>query len=106
MVFGQKKSRELKAPPAAASDPDSAEVLRAWIVNRGLQVSLQPMAFGPEGHVWGMLLVDIARHVARAIHAETGTAEMTTLHKIKEMLDAEWDNATDPGTTEKAPKGH
>lgn len=100
------KERELKIPPAAITDEGAGEVLRAWIVNQGLHVSLTPTAFGPTGEVWGMLLVDIARHVARALHAETGQGEDETLANIKRMFDAEWTNVTDPGTTEKAPKGH
>jgi hypothetical protein len=101
------KTRALDIPPGAAADPECGEVLRAWIVNQGLQVSLTPSAFGPDGAPWGMLLVDIARHVARALNAETGADEQVTLATIRQMFDAEWDHVTDPGTTEKhAPKGH
>jgi hypothetical protein len=73
-------------------------VLRAFVVDGGLSVSLQ-RAFD-EPHVWGVLLVDLARHVAR-IYAEE--AEMTEEHamaEIRRMFDAEWDRPTDPGETD------
>jgi hypothetical protein len=98
--------RQLQIPPAAYDDEQSGEVLRAWIINQGLHVSLTPSAFGDDGGTWGLLLVDIARHVARAMHAETGVDQETTLAAIKAMLDAEWDAPTEPGVTEKMPKGH
>ena len=102
------KTRELEIPPAAARDEHCGEVLRAWIVNQGLHVSLTPGAFGSDAGVWGMLLVDIARHVARAFHAETGADQDATLAAIPSMFDAEWNDATDTGATEavQPAKGH
>ena len=107
MVFDP-RTRELAIPPAAARDEDCGEVLRAWIVNQGLHVSLTPSAFGPDAGVWGLLLVDIARHVARALHAETGADQDATLAAIRAMFDAEWNDATDTGATAavQPAKGH
>lgn len=47
--------------------------------------------------VWGMLLVDIAHHVARAY--EAGWKDITKeeiLERIKEIFDKEWDDPSDP----------
>ena len=89
---------ELPPPPGAAIDPKrSQEVLRAWIVNQGLQVSLQRAFEDPS--VWGILLVDLARHAAR-IYADQGDCTFEqAMTKIRFMWDAETAKPTDMGTT-------
>ena len=89
---------ELAPPPGALIDPKrSNEVLRAWIVKEGLQVSMQP-AF-EDASVWGILLVDLARHAAR-MYADQGSQTFEqALAKIRFMWDAETAKPTDMGTT-------
>ena len=89
---------ELPPPPGAKIDPkQSHEVLRAWIVKEGLQVSLQPAFDDPS--VWGILLVDLARHAAR-MYADQGDQTFEqALAKIRFMWDAETAKPTDLGTT-------
>jgi hypothetical protein len=82
-------------PDAQALGGD--EILRAFIVDRGLSVSLQ-RAFD-EPSTWGILLVDLARHVARIFAKEEGLTEAEALAQIRAMFDAEWDRPTDPGAT-------
>jgi hypothetical protein len=93
---------ELIIPPAAISDAGSAEVLRAWIANGGLHVSLKPSFDTPD--VWGILLVDVARHAARAFAADKQTSEAQALARIRKMFDAEWSRPTDVGQTAAAKK--
>lgn len=90
--------RELAIPPGAVATAGSVEVLRAWIVDGGLQVALDP-AF-PSPDVWGILLADIARHAARAFAADEKCGESEALARIQAMLEAELDRPTDRGTTE------
>ena len=90
-------ARALGIPPNARNDSEAAEILRAWIVDGGLQVSLW-RAF-PESQTWGVLLVDIARHVARMYAQENGGSEQQVLDGIRRMFDAEWNRPTDLGTT-------
>jgi hypothetical protein len=106
VVFGRKQPptgtrhpKELPVP-GAAFETDSTEVFRAWIVGQGLQVSFQ-MGF-KDPAVWGILLVDIARHAARIYEAEGVMSEEDALAAIRSMSDAEWNNMTDPGTTGQA----
>ena len=106
MVSGRKQpAAETRHPkelpvPAAAFEVESSEVFRAWIVGQGLQVSLQ-MGF-KDPAVWGILLVDIARHAARIYEAEGVMSEEDALAAIRSLFDAEWNNMTDPGTTGRA----
>jgi len=86
--------------PGGAFENQSSEVLRAWVVGNGLQVSLQRGFEQP--HTWGILLVDVARHVSR-MYADQGVmSEAEALTAIKLLFDAEWNNMTDPGTTGRA----
>ena len=84
--------------PASADVPGSNEVLRAFIVNGGLQVALVRAFDKPD--VWGVLLADIARHAARIFAREDKVAESDALEKICNMFDAEMARPTDLGTTD------
>jgi hypothetical protein len=61
---------------------------------------LRVEAWGEDPAPWGILLADLARHVARAHREIYGRAEEESLARIREMFDAEWYGPTDLG------KGH
>ena len=67
------------------------------IVDGGLQVSLKRGFDDPD--VWGILLADVARHVARIFATEEKANPEKTLAGIRKMFDAEFDKPTDFGTT-------
>lgn len=90
--------RELAVPFAVHESEEASEVLRAWIVDRGLHVSLQRGFDDPA--VWGVLLTDVARHVARVFETEGVCSAEEALEAIKEALDVEWDRSSDDGTTQ------
>jgi hypothetical protein len=54
---------ELQIPAAAKSDAKSFELMRAWIADSDLHVSLQ-LGGWEEPAPWGVVLADLARHVA------------------------------------------
>jgi hypothetical protein len=79
----------LPTPPANA-----AEVLRVWAAQDGqLVVALTPSWEEPEA--WGLVLADIARHVARAYQKAKGTAQEETLDAVLGLFAAEMANPTD-----------
>lgn len=84
---------ELPIPSVALSAERSAEMLRVWIVDGDQVVTLSPHLWSDPGS-WGLMLVDIARHVAEAYKAQ-GRDPATVLAKICEAMDAEWTNPTD-----------
>ena len=86
----------LHAPPSAL-EHGGTEILRAAIVNGGLHVALRRAFDDPEA--WGMLIADIARHVARIYSTEDKFREEETLERIRAIFEAEMDAPTDPGTT-------
>ncbi len=87
---------ELPVPPDAI-EHGGVEVLRALVVDNGLSVTLQRAFETP--NIWGMLLVDVARHAARIFAQETELSEAEVLNEIRLMFNAELDRSTDPGTT-------
>ncbi|MDR4306486.1 DUF5076 domain-containing protein [Chelatococcus sambhunathii] len=89
--------KELAIPFAAHESAEATEILRAWIVDNGLHVSLQRAFDDPA--VWGVLLTDLARHVSRIYETEGVSTQEEALAKIKFTLDAEWDDGADVGTT-------
>lgn len=54
-------------PPDGVEEAESAvEVLRAWIGDGALLVSLNASAFGDQVEDWGRLLAELGHHVANA----------------------------------------
>jgi hypothetical protein len=54
---------ELGVPEAAKADSGSFEVLRVWIAKKGQHVSLR-VGVWEDPAAWGILLVDLIRHIA------------------------------------------
>ena len=84
---------------------DATEVLRAFVVDGGLSIAFTRAFEEPE--MWGLLLVDIARHAARAYAREGGYTEDEAMTRIIEMFEAEIARPTDIGnTTLRSQQGH
>lgn len=83
--------------PPTAIEQGGVEVLRAAVVEGSLHVSLRRAFDDPEA--WGMLIADVARHVARIYATEGQFPEQQTLDRIRSLFNAEMDAPTDPGTT-------
>jgi hypothetical protein len=80
-------------PPPMADSPDAMEVLRIWASpGNPQQVTLRTTWQDPGA--WGLVLVDVARHVARA-YAREGRDEQETLDRIRDLFDAEWEDPTE-----------
>jgi hypothetical protein len=86
----------LKVPPTAL-EKGGTEVLRAAIVDGGLHVSLRRAFDDPEA--WGMLMADLARHVARIYATEMNMREEETLARVRGIFESEMDAPTDLGST-------
>ncbi len=57
---------ELDPPDGVEEAETAVEVLRAWIGDGALLVSLNSSAFGDQVRDWGRLLAEIGHHVAKA----------------------------------------
>jgi hypothetical protein len=97
--------KEQPIPPDALANDKAVEVLRAFVVDGGLSISFTRAFDDPA--MWGMMLVDIARHAARVYAKEGAMSEAEAMRRITEMFDAELGNPTDLGkTSERKDRGH
>lgn len=65
---------ELKLPEGIQGDPNAMEILRVWVGNKDIQVSMllgmweQASDFDiDEREAWGELLADLIRHIANGL---------------------------------------
>ena len=76
---------QLGVPPDA-EEAGGHEVLRAFVVDGGLSVSLQRAFDDPA--TWGLLLADLARHAARIYAMETDASQEEALERMREAFEA------------------
>jgi hypothetical protein len=96
---------EQPLPPDVVGRDDAVEVLRAFILDGGLSIAFTRAFEEPD--MWGLLLVDLARHAARAYARESGFTEEEALARILDMFEAEIARPTDIGTTApRSQQGH
>jgi hypothetical protein len=97
--------KEQPLPPDVMEREDATEVLRAFVVDGGLSIAFTRAFEEPD--MWGLLLVDIARHAARAYAREAVMSEEEALARILDMFEAEIARPTDMGsTTPRSQQGH
>jgi len=85
---------ELPIPQNVRSDKNAIEILRVWVSNNAQQVSLSTDTWDDPA-AWGIMLVDLARHIANAYEQTEKRNKIDTLARIKEGFDAEWYSPTD-----------
>jgi Domain of unknown function (DUF5076) len=97
--------KEQPLPPDVIGRDDATEVLRAFVVDGGLSIAFTRAFEEPD--MWGLLLVDIARHAARAFARESTFTEDEALSRIVDMFEAEIARPTDTGkTSPRSQQGH
>ena len=79
----------LKVPGPAMRDSKSFEVVRAWIAESSLQVSLRTGVWDNPAD-YGVLLFDIMQQVAIAYEENEGFNQWEILEKVKAGLDEEF----------------
>jgi hypothetical protein len=87
---------ELPIPQAAIDSQQSMEVLRVWIADGDQHISLSGNLW-PDPAAWGLLLVDLTKHVASS-YANQGRNYDDALRRVRAGFDAEWSNPTDEPT--------
>ena len=97
--------KEQPLPPDVIDRDDAIEILRVFVLDGGLSMAFQRAFEEPD--MWGLLLVDLARHAARAYARESEFTEDEALSRILEMFEAEIERPTDiRTTTPRGQKGH
>lgn len=93
---------ELLIPDAAKRDTKSFELLRIWIAEKGQHVSLRTGVW-KDPAAWGVMLVDLACHIANAHQQTEGRDKAEVLERIRAGLDAEFSKRTDTPTGKTQP---
>ena len=97
--------REQPLPPDVMGREDATEVLRAFVVDGGLSIAFARAFEEPD--MWGLLLVDVARHASRAYARESDYSEDEAPRRIIDMFEAEIARPTDMGrTAPRSEQGH
>ncbi|MBO9558089.1 MAG: DUF5076 domain-containing protein [Caulobacter sp.] len=84
----------LAPPPAAVRDANALELARVWIAEQGLHCALRVGLYAGDGvsretNAWGIILADLAGHVADALSAEGMGARTELLDAVVERFNAE-----------------
>ena len=87
------KGYALDIPDAARVDRKSLEILRVWVNSNGQHVSLRTRVWD-DPSAWGLMLADLAGHIANAYEQE-GYDREEVLGRIIAGLEAELDSPTD-----------
>jgi hypothetical protein len=85
---------EMTPPPAAIVDAKSFEIARLWVASDAQHVALRTDVW-PDPAAWGIVLADLARHVALAYH-RTGDHDVEdALERVLAGFHAELESPTD-----------
>lgn len=87
--------RYLDPPPASNRDKDAFELIRVWIAEQNQHVSLRPGVW-TDGLHWGMMLADLAQHIANAECMNNKKLDRREfLERIRDGFDEEMDAPSD-----------
>jgi len=86
-LFGRKGGHpnELSIPADAASDPQGYEMFRIWVANGKEHCSTRGGQFEDAGS-WGIILADLAQHMADAFSNESGQPRDAVVQRIKAVF--------------------
>jgi hypothetical protein len=88
---------ELPIPGPAERDDSARELIRVWAAAGAQHVTLAT-GLWRDPAAWGIVLADLARHVARAYEQTQGMAQNEVLKRIRAAFEAEWGHPTDTPT--------
>ncbi|WP_449447555.1 DUF5076 domain-containing protein [Thermomonas brevis] len=96
--------KPLVVPPAAQRDPNSVQVLSAWIAEKQqhctLKIGMWHDMGRDEPRAWGIFLADTVRHIANALQEQHGVSASDSISAILESLHDELADPTSPATGE------
>jgi hypothetical protein len=90
-------ARQLGIRDAALRDDKSYEIARIWVAEKAERVSLL-IGSWDDPVAWGIVLADLARHVANGYEQDKRLDRSETLRRIRAAMTAELDDPTDNPT--------
>lgn len=90
---------ERPIPEAALRDKGAVEMLRVWIAEGKLHCSMKVGMYHettkiPEDKAWGIILADVARHLATAMEASYGVKNSETVERVRSSFLKELESPT------------
>jgi hypothetical protein len=86
----ERHPHELPIPGAAIGEEDACEVLRLWATRGKPRISIDTECCDDPG-AWGIVLVDIARHIAVAHELSGKMKGLAVLEQIRRTFVANWE---------------
>lgn len=88
---------EMAPSPVVAQDAKSFELARLWVANDAQHVVLRTDVW-PDPAAWGIVLADLARHVALAYQHKDGNDREDALERVLAGFHTELESPTDSPT--------
>jgi hypothetical protein len=90
---------ERPIPEGALRDKDAVEMLRVWDAERQFHCSIKVGMYHetmdiPEGRAWGVILADVARHIATAMESTYSADRAQIVQEIRDNYLKELDSPT------------
>ena len=92
-------TNQLRIPDAARNDRKSFELLRGWIGKQEQHISLRAGVWDDPA-AWGMMLADLAGHIANSFKQGAGMDREEALARIHEGFESELASPSDEMTGE------
>jgi hypothetical protein len=87
-------SSQLQIPDRTTNDPKAFEIVRVWVAHGEQHVAIRVGAW-KKPEAWGIVLADLAMHLAQAYEQHAGLNRDITLEQIKTEFAAKLKSATD-----------
>jgi hypothetical protein len=97
-------ARQLPIPDPAVRDAKAVEMVGVWAAGGKQHVSIATGLWDDPAN-WGIMLVDLAQHIANAYKQSKGMDRAVVLKRIRAGFDAEWAAPTDKPTGERVQPG-
>jgi hypothetical protein len=78
---------ELDIPDGVPEAQQAVELIRAWVADGALMVTINGEAFGDQFQDWGRLLAQIGHHVACSSALSSRKGEQRSLNEIRKGFD-------------------
>ncbi|RUO99023.1 DUF5076 domain-containing protein [Hyphomicrobium sp.] len=79
---------ELDVPDGVPEAEQAVELIRAWVADGSLAVTLNSEAFGPQLEEWGRVLAQIGHHIARAAALSGELGEEKSIQALRMGFDS------------------
>ena len=88
------QSDQLRVPEPARTDPKSFELLRVWVAHQDQHIGLR-VGVWEDPAAWGVMLADLARHIANAFEQVEHRDPVKVLEQIRAGFETEMEAPAD-----------